>query len=155
MVLPPPPSSNIFHISFQFVVQPAPCFPSARLTVAMLAYMMGVCNYLMRANLSVAIVCMNSDSFTLVDESNDGFNNGTVQGRFLNETHEDIAPQVKVRYVSSIALDKCSCNTKLQIFNTGNYWHFGFFPHGETRGPNDDKSILILVEAWFREPRII
>ena len=67
----------------------------------MLAYMMGVCNYLMRANLSVAIVCMNSDSFALIPESNDSFRNGTALGlnsTVLNGTHVDFTPEVKVSY---------------------------------------------------------
>ena len=81
---------------FCTIAMPAPCIPSARLTVAVFAYVMGICNYLMRANLSVAIVCMNSDSFDLVSENNHSLQNGTFDNGFLNGTQDTIALEVKV-----------------------------------------------------------
>ena len=57
---------------------------------------MAVCNYLMRANLSVAIVCMNTDSFALDPDSNHTFRNATVGDGFFNGTDGDIKHEVKV-----------------------------------------------------------
>ena len=90
-----------FNIYFT-EVEPAPCIPSARLTVAVFAYIMGICNYLMRANLSVAIVCMNSDSFALVSENNHSLQNGTFDNGFLNGTQDTSALEVKVSVIRNI-----------------------------------------------------
>ena len=50
----------------------------------------------MRANLSVAIVCMNTDSFAVVPDSNDTFRNGTMGKEFFNGTDGDTKLEVKV-----------------------------------------------------------
>ena len=48
----------------------------------------------MRANLSVAIVCMNSDSFELMQGANHSLQNGTLGG--AHGTPEDFTSDIKV-----------------------------------------------------------
>ena len=105
--------SHYMNIFFTFVVHPTPCIPSARLSVATLTYMMGVCNYLMRANLSVAIVCMNSDSFELMPGANHSLQNGTLED--ANGTLEEVfTPEIKVSMISKLFI--CAIKRKMYIY---------------------------------------
>ena len=70
-----------------------PCKPNIRWVVVAMCYSMGICNYLMRANLSVAMVCMNSDPFEMSYSRSANNTNGlltTISGNTKTEVDTSI-----------------------------------------------------------------
>ena len=118
----------------------APCIPSSRLKVVVMCFTMAVCHYLMRANLSVAIVCMNSDpqetagnaSYNSFNVTTDGYTESVTDAMIPHELKVCVwtimwpGPRLSIKTafpMYGVPMLKIRRSRHRLIFNTGSlYW---------------------------------